>query len=165
MPEDPHQQTLFHLIPNNDLANIAVQDRVNGRFLTRSRLGPHGLEVGYHVSSIPGGQVIARLGRGGDLRLPDDPSVSKVHVTFEVNPATELIILSVRSKLISTVKFAPYNPDKDKDKKMQDALGRNVLHMKLIMKLIMTLRKKLPGTALFSTGRIIPSPLQHTNFI
>ncbi|KAG8423877.1 hypothetical protein J3458_000726 [Metarhizium acridum] len=105
----PHPKTLFHLVPINQVAHEALLHPDNKRFVSSSREGPSGLEVGYHVSSIPQGHVITRLGRNADLILPQSKlshPMSAVHVAFETNPATHLVILSVRSKRISSVTFA-----------------------------------------------------------
>lgn len=108
----PHPQTLFHLVPSNQIAREALIEEANKRFVSNSRLGPLGLEVGYHVPSTPSGTVITRLGRGGDQsdlilrRQSLAHPMSRHHVAFEVNPDTRLVILSVRSKRVSSVKFA-----------------------------------------------------------
>lgn len=105
----PHLKTLFHLVPANQVAHDALLHPDNERFVSSSREGSLGLEVGYHVSSIPRGHVITRLGRNADLILrqnrPGNP-ISAVHVAFEINPTTQLLILSVRSKRASSVRFA-----------------------------------------------------------
>ncbi|EFZ00672.1 serine/threonine protein kinase domain protein [Metarhizium robertsii] len=105
----PHRKTLFHLVPSNRLAEEALAHPDNERFVSRARNGRYGLEVGYHVSSLPRGHVITRLGRNADLILrkttPENP-MSTVHVAFEINPSTRLIVLSVRSKRPSTVYFS-----------------------------------------------------------
>ncbi|KEZ43777.1 hypothetical protein SAPIO_CDS3923 [Scedosporium apiospermum] len=110
-----HLRTLFHLVPTNQVAHEALLHADNVRFVSNSRDGRPGLEVGYHVPSIPAGHIITRLGRNADLILhqsnPTNP-MSAVHVAFEVNPATELVVLSVRSKRLSSVRFAP-RPDED----------------------------------------------------
>ncbi|KIE00750.1 Protein kinase-like domain protein, partial [Metarhizium majus ARSEF 297] len=108
----PHGKTLFHLVPSNRLAEEALAHPDNERFVSRARNGFYGLEVGYHVSSLPRGHVITRLGRNADLILskstPEIP-MSTVHVAFEMNPSTRLIVLSVRSKHASTVYFSIYS--------------------------------------------------------
>lgn len=108
----PHPQTLFHLVPYNPIARKALAANANERFVSKSSSGKLGLEVGYHVPSAPSGTVITRLGKCGDradLILPEESPahpMSRCHVAFEVNPDTRLVILSVRSKLQSSVKFA-----------------------------------------------------------
>ncbi|KAK3936912.1 hypothetical protein QBC46DRAFT_21003 [Diplogelasinospora grovesii] len=47
--------------------------------------------------------------------------MSAVHVAFEINPATELIILSVRSKRVSSVRFAVCSSE-DTEKTVQEVL-------------------------------------------
>ncbi|KAJ8122992.1 hypothetical protein O1611_g9702 [Lasiodiplodia mahajangana] len=109
MAPNPHPQTLFHLVPSNDLACTALHHPANKRFVSRSSKGHDGLEVGYHVPCTPRGHVITRLGRNADLILPKSSPgepMSSVHVAFEINPATELVVLSVRSKRVSSVTFA-----------------------------------------------------------
>ena len=105
-----HPKTLFHLVPTNQVAADALSHPDNKNFVSSSSLNDlRGLEVGYHVTSAPRRHVIARLGRGADLILPESSSklpMSGIHVAFEINPATHLVLLSVRSKRISTVSFS-----------------------------------------------------------
>ena len=116
MAPNAHPKTLFHLVPINAVAQDALEHPDNKRFISRSRNGPLGLEVGYHISSTPRGHVITRLGRNADLILqkstPTEP-ISAVHVAFEVNPTTKLILLSVRSKRLSSVRFAVYESERN----------------------------------------------------
>lgn len=99
-------KTLFHLVPVNNVARNALLHPDNKRFVSQTEKGAAGLEIGYHVPSIPQGHVIARLGRNADLILsestPQQP-ISAVHVAFEINPATHLVLLSARSKRASPV--------------------------------------------------------------
>ena len=114
MPSEPRPQTLFHLVPANSVAYDALLHPKNQPFVSNSSRGP-GLEVGYHVPSLPRGPVITRLGRNADLILsantPKHP-MSEVHVVFEITPATQLVRLCVRSKRLSSVSFTelPKNP-------------------------------------------------------
>ena len=127
-PKTPHPKTLFHLVPTNQVAYNALLHPDNKRFVSSSKEGPFGLEVGYHVSSIPRGHVITRLGRNADLTLRQSSPgnlMSAVHVAFEINPATELIVLSVRSKRISSVRFA-VRPPEDRRKTVQEVPGGDV---------------------------------------
>jgi len=105
-----HPKTLFHLVPTNDVAHAALLHPDNKSFVSDSSCdhGP-GLEVGYHVTTLPRRHVIARLGRDADLILRESPAklpMSTVHVAFEINPATHLVLLSVRSKRVSYVSFS-----------------------------------------------------------
>lgn len=103
---DAHADTLFHLIPLNDPAWAALRHPDNAHFASRTGLDSSkdvGLEVGFHVPSVSHGRVITRLGRRADLVLADR-TVSAVHVAFEVHPETHVVLLSVRSKQLSTVK-------------------------------------------------------------
>ena len=102
--------TLLHLVPDNSFAYDALNHRDNRRFVSTACDGNAGLEVGYHVPSIPGAHIITSLGRKGNLILPESPRgnpMSGIHVAFEFNPATKLIVLSVRSKRPSSVDFQP----------------------------------------------------------
>lgn len=71
-----------------------------------------GLEIGFHVPSIPGGRVITRLGRNADLILREVPKdvrkspMATVHVAFEIHPVTFLVLLSVRAKNRQSVTVA-----------------------------------------------------------
>ncbi|KAL2256549.1 hypothetical protein VTK26DRAFT_1499 [Humicola hyalothermophila] len=117
MTSNVHPKTLFHLVPVNQLARDALLHPDNQRFVSKSEKGP-GLEVGYHVPSLPGGHVITRLGRNADLILrkstPEQP-LSAVHVAFEVNPSTMFVLLSVRSKRVSSVTFCVHGEAEAKE--------------------------------------------------
>jgi hypothetical protein len=104
MAGEPANETLFHLVPLNERARDALGHPDNRRFISDAAGNCDGLEIGYHVPQIAGGHVITRLGRNTDLVLPK--AGSKVHVAFEINPETRLILLSVRSKYPSTVTVA-----------------------------------------------------------
>lgn len=113
MAQNPDSHTLFHLVPTNQLAHDALLHPDNQKFVSRNADGKLGLEVGFHVSSMQHGHVITRLGRDADLilspRQPQEP-MSRVHVAFEVNPTINMVVLSVRSKKTSTVKFRVHPP-------------------------------------------------------
>ncbi|KAI1169883.1 kinase-like protein [Nemania sp. FL0916] len=107
MPQ-PHSKTLFHLVPVNNLGREALADSENKRFVSKSRSGPLGLEVGYHVSRKSEAKVIATIGRGQDADLvirntKESQPVSRIHVEFKFDPVTEVIVLSVLSPLPQTV--------------------------------------------------------------
>ena len=51
--------------------------------------------------------------------------MSAVHVAFEINPATQLVVLSVRSKRLSSVRFA-ISDSRDKKKLDKAALGEPI---------------------------------------
>jgi hypothetical protein len=101
MAQSTKPSTLFHLVPLNDVAREALCHPDNQRFVSPAADGELGFEVGFHVSSVPG-RVIARLGRNADLIL-QRRNVSAVHVAFELHPDTLVVLLSVRSKRMSSV--------------------------------------------------------------
>jgi hypothetical protein len=101
MAQSAKPSTLFHLVPLNDVAREALRHPDNQRFVSPTAEGDLGLEVGFHVSSVPG-RVIARLGRNADLIL-QRRNVSAVHVAFELHPDTLVVLLSVRAKRLSSV--------------------------------------------------------------
>lgn len=109
MAPNINASTLFHLVPLNQTARDALLHPDNCRFVSPiaigddRRQGELGLEIGFHVPSIPAGHVIARLGRNADLILRERP-VSAVHIAFEIHPQTLVTLLSVQSKQSSTVK-------------------------------------------------------------
>ena len=105
MAQNASASTLFHLVPFNDTARETLHHPDNRRFVSRSTARDLGLEVGFHVSSVPG-RVIARLGRDADLIL-QQRNVSAVHVAFELHPETLLVLLSVRLKRLSLVTVGP----------------------------------------------------------
>ncbi|KAM4066404.1 kinase [Hirsutella rhossiliensis] len=115
MPPNPHPETLFHLKPTNQTARDALLHPDNQRFISSFNGRSAGLEVGFHVPSKPGGHVITRLGRDADLILRQVTSrqpMSATHVAFEINPATQHVLLSVRSKRLTSVTFQiPDNDD------------------------------------------------------
>ncbi|KAI1274628.1 kinase-like protein [Xylaria sp. FL0933] len=128
MALNPHPKTLFHLVPANQVAYEALSHPDNKRFVSSTKKrGKFGLEVGYHVPSTAGGHVITRIGRNADLILRQSslgPPMSGVHVAFEINPATELVILSVRSKQSSSVRFAPISSqDGGEDEEEEETQG------------------------------------------
>ena len=101
-------QAIFHLIPENEAAREALNHTDNSRFVSISpRQEKLGLEVGFHVASVPG-RVMARLGRNADLIL-QRRSVSAVHVSFEIHPDTLVVLLSVRTKRTRPVLVRPKN--------------------------------------------------------
>ncbi|KAK4032850.1 kinase-like domain-containing protein [Parachaetomium inaequale] len=100
MALNANSRTLFHLVPANDAARDALLHPDNARFVSTSATEVQGLEVGFHVPSMPRGRVITRLGRDADLVLRGR-SVSAVHVAFEIHPETLVVLLSVRSKYAS----------------------------------------------------------------
>ncbi|KAI0115683.1 kinase-like protein [Nemania sp. FL0031] len=119
MAPDPDPKTLFHLVPVNEVAEKALRHDNNVRFVSTSRTGREGLEVGYHVSGMLQGRVITRLGRNTDLILGHSTRaqpMSRVHVAFEINPATQLVVLSVRSKQLAALVSFRKLPDKKKEK-------------------------------------------------
>ena len=109
MTQNVNANTLFHLVPANEAAHDALLHPDNSRFVSASanQMGQSepGLEIGFHVPSISSGRVITRIGRDADLILPKRP-ISKVHVAFEIHPETLVVVLSVRSKHLSSVKVA-----------------------------------------------------------
>lgn len=106
MPRSVNPRTLFHLVPTNQAARGAVLHPDNTRFVSPSAaVNEPGLEIGFHVPSIPSGRVITRLGRDADLILRERP-ISAVHIAFEIHPETLVVLLSVRSKNSSSVRAA-----------------------------------------------------------
>ena len=103
-----NMEKLFHLVPKNQVAHDALLHLENRRFVSTCRDGRFGLEVGFHVPSVPQGHVITRLGRNADLILQESTfqqPMSAIHVAFEIDPITHLVVLSVRSKRTSNVAF------------------------------------------------------------
>ncbi|KAL8303423.1 hypothetical protein RB600_007054 [Gaeumannomyces tritici] len=99
--------TIFHLVPRNDTAREALRHPDNRRFVSRAPNESLGLEIGFHVASVPG-RVMARLGRNADLIL-QQRNVSGVHVSFEMHPETFVVLLSCRTKRASSVVVTPTN--------------------------------------------------------
>ncbi len=107
MAEEAHPRTLFHLVPTNDAARVALHHPDNRRFVSpapNEKREP-AFEVGFHVSRVPG-RVMARLGRDTDLILQGD-TVSAVHVSLEIHPETLVVLLSTRAKDASLVTIKP----------------------------------------------------------
>ena len=97
--------TLFHLLPLNDQSHEVLNHPDNQRFVSLAHGKEPGLEVGFHVAAVPN-RVISRLGRDADL-IRRARTVSAVHIAFELHPKTRVILLSVRSKRISSVSVTP----------------------------------------------------------
>ena len=93
----------------NDLSREVLGHPDNRRFVSLTDKGQLGLEVGFHVTSIPG-RVIARLGRDADLILRER-TVSAVHIAFEIQPETLVVLLSVRSKRTLSIIVTPLKPN------------------------------------------------------
>ena len=132
MASKTNASTLFHLVPTNQDSCDALSHPDNKRFVSPSSdEGKLGLEIGYHVPSVPGGHIITRLGRNSDLILretnPGKP-VSAVHVSFEINPATHLVLLSARSKYTASVSFKVEQKDaEDGPEQEQEITGDGVI--------------------------------------
>lgn len=126
-----HPETLFHLVPANKVAYDALLHPDNKLFVLSSMDNRLGLEVGFHVSSIPQGHVITRLGRNADLILPEstyENPMSAIHVAFETNPRTHLVGVSVRSKRVSSVSFSVATPESNRSNAQEKITGDGVLH-------------------------------------
>ncbi|KIH94464.1 hypothetical protein SPBR_05791 [Sporothrix brasiliensis 5110] len=106
-----HPDTFFHLVPRNEESLPILDLRENWRFVSETTDGKKGLEIGYHVSKVPG-RVMARLGRGltADIRLLGR-NISSIHVAFELHPDTLAVLLSVRAKNASSVTVEPVEDD------------------------------------------------------
>lgn len=100
--KDANAQTLFHLVPRNGLAEDSLRHPDNRHFVSNSLEGKSGLEIGFHVPAIAGGRIITRLGKNTDLILRGT-GLSTVHVAFEMHPVTHVVLLSVRSRAVSSV--------------------------------------------------------------
>ena len=110
MARQVHPNTLFHLVPVNQVARDPLDHPGNQHFVSpSSSFDKLGLEVGYHVPSTPKGHVIATLGRNADLILSKSTPqhrMSRVHISVEINPATHILVVCVRSKYPTSVTFA-----------------------------------------------------------
>lgn len=112
MTQPPNDSTLFHLIPRNEESREVLHDPNNKRFISNTSSGSNvelGLEVGFHVSSIPG-RIMARVGRSAqsDLIL-SKPYISSVHLAFEMNPATKVVVLTPRARETSSILVQLYD--------------------------------------------------------
>lgn len=97
-----HKDTLFLLIPTNGEAEAALAHPANSQYVSSfSQLTPRGLEVGFHVASVPS-RVVATVGRNGDLKLQGS-HVSRVHIAFEMHQETLMVLLSVKAKDVKSV--------------------------------------------------------------
>lgn len=102
MVRNANDKTLFHLVPINPTTKAVLLHPDNQRFVSpNSQDGSLGLEIGFHVPPYSRGHVIARLGRNTDLILRE--SFSAVHLAFEMHPETFVVMLSVRTKQMSSV--------------------------------------------------------------
>ncbi|KAH7000242.1 kinase-like domain-containing protein [Ilyonectria destructans] len=73
------------------------------RLVMCSKFRLDGLEIGFHVPTIPNSRVITTLGRQGDLVFRNQ-TISKNHAAFEFYPQTNEIVLCVQSTNYSGVK-------------------------------------------------------------
>ncbi|KAL8296120.1 hypothetical protein RB597_009420 [Gaeumannomyces tritici] len=111
-----HPQTLFHFVLTNQVAWEALDHDDNKKFVSETNDGQPGLEIGFHVPIKPDSRVITRLGRNADLILRHSTPqkvMSRVYVAFEFHPTTHFILLSVRSKALTSVTFGLVSPPGD----------------------------------------------------
>ncbi|KAL8380931.1 hypothetical protein RB595_005296 [Gaeumannomyces hyphopodioides] len=97
----PNAGTLFHLVPKNWFAGSALHTPENKRFVSQTSDGQPGLEVGFHVPTVPHGRAITTLGRDGNLILDASTPqnvLSRLHVAFEFDPGSHLILLTLLSR-------------------------------------------------------------------
>ncbi|KAI1120098.1 kinase-like protein [Nemania abortiva] len=116
--------TLFHLVPDDEYTFMALCDPNNEQFVSPSRNGQLGLEVGCHVPSVPCPPLITTLGRDADLtlRITDFRNrMSRIHVAFKFNPGSKHVVLSVQSEATSSVSYAAIPKTADKKKQEETA--------------------------------------------
>ncbi|KAJ8125924.1 hypothetical protein O1611_g7714 [Lasiodiplodia mahajangana] len=124
MPSQSNPYTLFHLVPVSQFASQALLDPTNKPFVSPSRDGRLGLEVGYNVPSMSRPNLITTLGQDADLNLRMIDfryTMAKVHATFEFNPRSGLVVLSVQSKAISSVSYVEIPKTADGEKREETA--------------------------------------------
>lgn len=106
----PHPLALFSLVPGNDQASAILAHSNNSHLvsLIPDLKGPeypegiaYGLNIGFHIGS-KSRYTLATIGRNGADIIVEEPSISRVHCSFEIHKDSGLIMLYDRSTAKST---------------------------------------------------------------
>ncbi|KAI0537195.1 kinase-like domain-containing protein [Xylaria digitata] len=92
----PHPLAVFSLKPTNQRAYDVLNHPNNEYLVSKLEGGELALDIG-HVSSVSGVlTTLATLGRDADITIPG-ASISKVHCSFEIDNATNVVMFYDRS--------------------------------------------------------------------
>ena len=87
--------TILHLVPAPGIAKSALDHDDNAAFVSMSRKGQLGLEVGFHVARRRAPEIITSVGRDADLILSAS-TISGVEFTFEIHPESGAVMFCNR---------------------------------------------------------------------
>jgi hypothetical protein len=71
----------------------------SGICFQRLKDGQRGLDIG-HMRSESGQSTLATMGRNADIHI-NNRSISKVHVSFEIDPDTHVVLLYDRYDVVA----------------------------------------------------------------
>lgn len=103
--KEAHAQTLFHLVPvpsdekeYADFDHCAVLRLLpNVAYVSESREGTLGIEIGYHVPQEKGQRTVTRVGRTADVAIGHgDTSVPNHFFDIAISPITKAVVLKIR---------------------------------------------------------------------
>ncbi|KAJ5244027.1 hypothetical protein N7489_004123 [Penicillium chrysogenum] len=95
---------LFSLKPLNEQAKKVAEHPWNQHLASKSSDGTTVLDIGFHIRSCSH-NTLATLGRGDTDIFVDGSNISKIQCSFEIEPATQLVMLYDRSHGQSTQVF------------------------------------------------------------
>lgn len=104
----PHPLACFALEPKNDRARSVLNHPENCAFVSTLSNGTLALDVG-HIRSKSGNTTLATLGRGDTDIFIEGSSTAKIQCSFEINPATNVVMLYDRSHGQTTQVFGEYS--------------------------------------------------------
>ena len=93
---NPHPLACFALIPKNDRAKSVLNHPENDAFISTLIDGTLALDIG-HIRSKSGNTTLATIGRGDTDIFVEGSSIAKIQCSFEIIPATNVIMLYDRS--------------------------------------------------------------------
>lgn len=101
MPRPRHHRTLFSLEPVNDQAKEVLADQINKSFVSTLDDGRLALGIG-HIRSKRGAGTLATLGRGNTDIWIENPSISRMQCSFEMDLDSRIVMLYDKSSNSST---------------------------------------------------------------
>lgn len=103
--DKPHKFVLFFLIPDSESAYQVVNDPNNRHLVSFSRDGKKGLGIGHIQSTSRDPDVLATLGRDGDVTVSGINMIAREHCQFVLNRGTGAILFHDMSKAESSQVF------------------------------------------------------------
>ncbi|CAG8886341.1 unnamed protein product [Penicillium egyptiacum] len=123
-----HRLALFSLKPLNEQAKEVVNDRYNRHLTSSLPDGTLVLDIGFQIRSKSNqNRTLATLGRGDADIFVDGITIAKIQCSFEIEPATNVIMLYDRSHGQTTQVFGddakPFEPGRVRQVVVQKGLN------------------------------------------